>query len=181
MVAAAKLADDREPAPHPPRLGGLRWAELMRRTVGFDVVACPRCGHRPWVPASEKGSSVNDRTPLISAIVFSAIADHEAVLADRLLSYLRTKPLVRIIGETTPDRAVRVPTISFVVNGVESQAIVRRIDDERIGIRYGDLHSRRLVERLDLQRYGGVVRASMVHYNTVEEIDRLILALDDVL
>ena len=112
---------------------------------------------------------------------FSAIADHEAVLAGRLLTYLGTKPRVRVVGETTADKTVRVPTISFVVDGVESPTVVERVDQAHIGIRYGDLHSRRLVEHLGLQRHGGVVRVSMVHYNTVEEIDRLILALDDVL
>ena len=28
------------------RSGALLWAELMRRTFGFDVLACPRCGGR---------------------------------------------------------------------------------------------------------------------------------------
>jgi len=112
---------------------------------------------------------------------FAAIADHEEALADRLLSYLTTKPRVRVIGATTADRAVRVPTISFVADDVDSQTIVRHIDTLQIGIRFGDFHSRRLVEHLDLARHNGVVRVSMVHYNTVAEIDRLIRGLDEVL
>ena len=111
---------------------------------------------------------------------FAAIADHEAALADRLLSFLATKPRVRVIGATVGDQAVRVPTISFVAAGVDSQAIVRHIDTLQIGIRFGDFHSRRLVDHLDLSRHNGVVRVSMVHYNTVAEIDRLIRGLDEV-
>ncbi len=111
---------------------------------------------------------------------FAAIADHEAALADRLLSFLATKPRVRVIGATTGDQAVRVPTISFVAAGVDSQAIVRHIDMLQIGIRFGDFHSRRLVDHLDLSRHNGVVRVSMVHYNTAAEIDRLIRGLDEV-
>ena len=111
---------------------------------------------------------------------FAAIADHEAALADRLLSFLATKPRVRVIGATTGDQAVRVPTISFVAAGVDSQAIVRHIDTLQIGIRFGDFHSRRLVDHLDLSRHNGVVRVSMVHYNTAAEIDRLIRGLDEV-
>lgn len=111
---------------------------------------------------------------------FEAIADHEQALAERLLGYLATKPHVRVIGETTPDRAVRVPTVSFVVDGMDSQAIVQRIDPLHIGIRFGDFHSRRLVEHLGLQPSNGVVRVSMVHYNTIDEIDRLIGGLDSV-
>jgi selenocysteine lyase/cysteine desulfurase len=112
---------------------------------------------------------------------FAAVAEHEQTLADRLLRYLATKPRVRVIGASTAGRMVRVPTISFVVNGVDSQTIVRHIDTLQIGIRFGDFHSRRLVEHLDLSRHNGVVRVSMVHYNTVEEIDRLIRGLDEVM
>lgn len=112
---------------------------------------------------------------------FSAIADHEEALANRLLSYLSSQPRVRVIGATTADKAVRVPTISFVAEGRDSESIVRHIDTLRIGIRFGDFHSRRLVEHLDLSRYNGAVRVSMVHYNTIEEIDRLIQGLDEVI
>lgn len=113
---------------------------------------------------------------------FEAVADHEQALADRLLGYLATRPAVRVIGDTTADKAVRVPTISFVVEGMDSQAIVRHIDALKIGIRFGDFHSRRLVEHLGLiASHNGVVRVSMVHYNTTEEIDRLIDGLEQVM
>ena len=112
---------------------------------------------------------------------FAAIADHEETLADRMLGYLATKRGVRVIGATTADKTVRVPTISFVVDDLDSETIVRHIDTLQIGIRFGDFHSRRLVEHLGLSRHHGAVRVSMVHYNTVEEIDRLIQGLDEVL
>jgi selenocysteine lyase/cysteine desulfurase len=74
-----------------------------------------------------------------------------------------------------------VPTISFVVDSMDSAAIVRHIDRLQIGIRFGDFHSRRLVEELRLPQANGVVRVSMVHYNTLAEIDRLIAGLDAVI
>jgi selenocysteine lyase/cysteine desulfurase len=45
-------------------------------------------------------------------------------------------------------------------------------------MRHGDFHSRRLVEHLGLASGGGVLRVSMVHYNTPTEVDRLIDSLD---
>ena len=57
----------------------------------------------------------------------------------------------------------------------------RQVDAAQVGIRYGDFHSRRLVETLGLDERNGVLRASMVHYNTVEEVDRLIAALERAL
>jgi len=112
---------------------------------------------------------------------WSAIAAHEAVLAARLLSYLHGRPGVRVLGPATADAAIRVPTVSFVADGVPSDAIVRHTDTLGLGIRHGDFHSRRLVEWLGYGGVSGVVRASLVHYNTVDEVDRLIAALDAVI
>ena len=112
---------------------------------------------------------------------FEAIADHEALLAARLLDFLRDRRGVRIIGPVSSDRAARVPTVSFVASGVASRTIVEHTDGLRIGIRHGDFHSRRLVEHLGFGGADGVVRVSMAHYNTIDEVDRLIAGLDDVL
>ncbi|MDE2514421.1 MAG: cysteine desulfurase-like protein [Rhodospirillales bacterium] len=108
---------------------------------------------------------------------FAEIALHEAALAERLLRFLRGRNDIRIIGLPEADPAIRVPTISFKVAGRDSAAIVRAVDGDRIGIRYGDFHSRRLVEALGLAPGNGVVRASMVHYNTIDEVDRLVDSL----
>lgn len=112
------------------------------------------------------------------AVAFDAIAAHEAVLADRVLAWLRARRGVRIIGPASSDPLVRVPTISFVVDGCDSERIVRAIDPLRIGIRFGDFYSRRLIEDLGLAAGKGVVRASCAHYNTVADADRLVAALD---
>jgi selenocysteine lyase/cysteine desulfurase len=68
-----------------------------------------------------------------------------------------------------------------VVEGVRSEAVVRRVDERRIGIRFGDFYARRLIEALGLDQFGGVVRVSFAHYNTLEEVDRLIAALDQAI
>lgn len=114
------------------------------------------------------------------AAAFDAIAAHEAGLAERVLTYLRQRPDVRIIGPATADQAVRVPTISFVVEGCASDAVVSAVDTHRVGIRFGDFYSRRLVTDLGLTASNGVIRASFAHYNTLDEAERLIAALESV-
>jgi selenocysteine lyase/cysteine desulfurase len=108
---------------------------------------------------------------------YDRMTEHEVALGDRFLTWLRTKPNVRVIGPAamTEDR---VPTISFVVDGVKSSAIPPRTDAARIGIRWGDFYARRLIDDLGLGPSDGVVRVSMVHYNTEDEITRLIEVLD---
>ncbi len=113
-------------------------------------------------------------------LAFAAIFQHEQALAERLLGYLRTKSGVRIIGSPGADGS-RVPTISFAAGDKDPEAIVRHIDGLGVGIRFGDFHSRRLVDHLGLSPRKGVVRVSMAHYNTLEEVDRLILGLEQVI
>jgi cysteine desulfurase family protein (TIGR01976 family) len=112
---------------------------------------------------------------------FDAFEVHENALADKLLNYLRGKKNVRIIGLQDTVEGDRVPTVSFVVEGRQSEAIVRHVDRFNIGIRFGDFYAKRLIEGLQLQDRGGVVRVSIAHYNTLGEIDRLVGHLDEAI
>jgi selenocysteine lyase/cysteine desulfurase len=58
---------------------------------------------------------------------------------------------------------------------------VEKVDLNHIGIRYGDFYARRLIDSLGLSSKNGVVRVSMVQYNTLDEIENLIVLLDKIL
>ncbi len=111
---------------------------------------------------------------------YEAIATHEDRLSSRLLSYLSSEPAARIIGSDRPG-SERLPTISFVVEGCRSSEIPVRLDPQGIGIRWGHFYAPRLIDRLGLTHRDGVVRVSMVHYNTLDEVNRLISALAPIL
>ncbi|MBC7880790.1 MAG: cysteine desulfurase-like protein [Anaerolineae bacterium] len=109
---------------------------------------------------------------------FEAIASHEEQLAHRLLTFLVSQPKVRVIGIESADQSQRVPTISFAVQNKHASEVVQAIDPFKIGIRSGDFYARKLIESLGLASHGGIIRVSMVHYNSLEEIDQLIKHLD---
>ncbi|RCJ31552.1 cysteine desulfurase-like protein [Nostoc punctiforme NIES-2108] len=111
---------------------------------------------------------------------FDLISIHEEHISDRLLNYLNSKANVRVIGQAKADRQFRVPTISFVVDGINSSTIPAKVDQHYIGIRYGDFYAKRLIEYLGLASQGGIVRVSMVHYNTLEEVNNLIEAFEQI-
>ena len=115
-----------------------------------------------------------------AALVYETIAQYEETLSARLLDFLNSKSNLRIIGKKESDCSLRVPTISFVIDNVKSSSIPPQVDRHYIGIRYGDFYARRLIEDLGLAPQDGVIRVSMVHYNTVEEIDRLIKILESL-
>lgn len=110
---------------------------------------------------------------------FADATEQETALGERLLNWLRRRNDVRIIGDPSAHE-MRAPTVSFVVDGFDPAAVVHAVEPARVAIRHGDFHSRRLVEALGLAPKG-VVRVSMVHYNTLEEVDRLIEAMDGAL
>ena len=111
---------------------------------------------------------------------FDAFAQHEDMLAEKLLAYLREKANVKIIGLADVKNGNRMPTISFVLKDQPSEKIVRHMDRLKIGIRFGDFYAKHLINALGLTEQGGVVRVSIAHYNTAEEIDQLMIGLDEV-
>ncbi|KAH8088987.1 PLP-dependent transferase [Cristinia sonorae] len=116
---------------------------------------------------------------------FELIAQHEQTLIRPLLTYLKSKESrgVRIVGEESADPS-RVPTVSFVVVGPQkksSKEIVRTFDQAgNIGIRYGHFYAYTLIEGLEpkIDLADAIVRISLVHYNTVEEVEKIIELLD---
>lgn len=152
--------------------------KLQRGNVNYELsYGCAGIADYLKDVGTELGAVGDDRACM--QVAFDAFARHEDALAEQVLNWLRNRRGVRIIGLPSVAAGERVPTISFVVEGLQSEAIVRRVDAHGIGIRFGDFYARRLIEALGLQAYGGVVRISIAHYNTSEEIDRLLVALDE--
>lgn len=114
--------------------------------------------------------------------VYQLIARHEESLATRFVDFLASKPRVRLLGRRSGKAAERAPTFSFTVEGRRSAEIPPLLESAKVAIRNGHFYAKRLIEALGIADAGdGVVRVSMVHYNTVDEVDRLIAALDRVL
>jgi cysteine desulfurase family protein (TIGR01976 family) len=123
---------------------------------------------------------VDDRRTMLEH-VFDVFTEREAMLAEKLLGFLREKPNVRIVGPASSSPEQRVSTVSFVVAGRRSAEIVQATDAANLAVRFGDFYAYRLIDDLGLREHGGVVRVSMLHYNTEDEVDRLIEVLERTL
>ncbi|KAI0864252.1 PLP-dependent transferase [Xylaria cubensis] len=106
-------------------------------------------------------------------------AAHEEVLQTRLLQYLTGRPDVTIYGDVTGSSEARVATVSFRVAGWPSRDVVAAIETNAdIGFRWGGFYSERLVRDLLGLDEDGVVRVSLVHYNTEDEVGKFIHAME---
>jgi cysteine desulfurase family protein (TIGR01976 family) len=125
------------------------------------------------------GGTGTVRDKIVAA--YDAIAAQENALTERLLTYLRGRNDCVIVGQDDNRDGTRIPTIAFRFDGRNAEDVCKIIDREKIAIRFGDFHSRRLVEYMGLSDNAGVLRVSMVHYNTIEQVDRLTAAFDRLL
>ncbi|KAK3363050.1 pyridoxal phosphate-dependent transferase [Lasiosphaeria hispida] len=113
---------------------------------------------------------------------WDGIVAQESALQEMLLAYLNGRDDVTVWGERSADSAVRVSTISFTIEGWGSQDFVETVEKEsRFGFRWGSFYSVRLVEEILGLGKDGIIRVSMVHYNTVDEVKGLVKVMDDVL
>jgi len=99
-------------------------------------------------------------------------------LIAKLIEGLQTIPGVRIYGITDPSRfGERCSTLSLRIGDHPPKAIATFLAERAIFTWDGNYYALNLTERLQLERRGGMLRIGLVHYNTLEEVDRLLHAL----
>ncbi|MEU1397726.1 cysteine desulfurase-like protein [Micromonospora zamorensis] len=117
--------------------------------------------------------AVGDRRARLRAGLAAAQA-HEEALLDQLLSGLAERPAVTVYG--SPAR--RCPTVSFRVAGMSPAATQEALGAAGFCLSVGDYYAYEYFQMMGLRDSGGAVRASIYHYNTADEVDRLLGELD---
>jgi cysteine desulfurase family protein (TIGR01976 family) len=124
------------------------------------------------------------RAAIVSA--FEAIHHYEHGLMERLIEGLQQIPNLKIYGITDPARfAERCPTLAVrVLNQTAEQtplALATKLGEQGFFTWDGNYYALNLTERLDVEKSGGFLRIGLVHYNTIEEVDRLLAALRGIM
>lgn len=114
--------------------------------------------------------------------VYDLFATHEQRLTDRLLEALREMDALRIVGQQSATSGTRAGTVSVVCEPAPTHTLAAALADRGIGVGHGHFYAYRLIQALGVQEpRNGVLRMSLVHYNTADEVDRLVDALRDTL
>jgi selenocysteine lyase/cysteine desulfurase len=122
-------------------------------------------------------ASVKTRREALAA-AFRATVAHETRLIGRLIEGLQTIPGVRIYGITDPRRsAERCSTLSLRIGNHHPTAIASYLGERGIFTWDGNYYALNLSERLGVESMGGMLRIGLVHYNTMDEVERLLTAL----
>jgi selenocysteine lyase/cysteine desulfurase len=108
---------------------------------------------------------------------FAAITAYETELAARLLSGLAELPRFAVWGiPGTARLAERVPTVAIKHAELTARQVAARLAEQGIFVWHGNFYALPLTEALGLEPEG-VVRIGLLHYNTTDEVDRLLAAL----
>jgi cysteine desulfurase family protein (TIGR01976 family) len=125
---------------------------------------------------SSLGEGASQRERLTSAM--NAIEEHEAALAETFRTALRDIPGVQLY--TAPDGVRKTPTIAFRVEGHTPEEICLWMLEHGFFIAAGDFYASTLVGKLGIGDSGGFIRAGLAPYNTEDEVERFVEALEGI-
>jgi cysteine desulfurase family protein (TIGR01976 family) len=159
-------------------------ADLGRNNnhVGTAALGRPSSEARPVATAMHgvTETEVNERRAAIEA-AYQAIHEHERGLLDRIMTGLKKIPNLKIYGITDPARFdQRCTTLAVRIEGHTPLELATQLGDRGFFTWDGNYYALNLTEHLDVEKSGGFLRIGLVHYNTVDEVDRVLAGLQEI-
>ena len=108
------------------------------------------------------------------------ISVHEENIANPILDYLDRREDINLIGKNKIENKNRAPTISFYSNNKSSKEISKILNKSKIATRNDNFYAWRCLEALGVDTKDGIIRISMVHYNSEDDVKNLIKALNKI-
>ena len=157
----------------PPFLTGGSMIETVR--MEGSTYAPPPQRFEAGVPMTAQAIGLAAAVAYIEDLGIERIHAHELALTERLLEGLAARPWVTVVGPT--DLESRGGTVAFVVDGVHAHDVGQVLDGAGVAVRVGHHCAWPLHRRF---KVAATTRASFAAYNTVDEVDALLEALDTV-
>jgi cysteine desulfurase family protein (TIGR01976 family) len=169
-IAAYKLRPAPKHSPGKWMTGTPNFAAIAGAQAAIDYIAS--------IPAQ-----LQTDPPLVTrrqalATAFALITEYENRLLEQLIGGLQKLPQIRLFGITDADRMKeRVPTISFVVDGIDAIQVAEYLASKGIFCWHGDYYAVDVCAALG-QAERGMVRLGILHTCNAQEIERILFELD---
>jgi cysteine desulfurase family protein (TIGR01976 family) len=147
-------------------------ARFERGTSAFELLAGVRAAIDWLAGLTDAHGSRRERL----LATFTALEDVLQQRLIRLVDGLSRIEGVRMLGAPRH----RTSTVSFVLDGYRPDALAVRLAERGIDVWAGDNYAYELMRRFGLGESGGAIRASVVLYNTPEDVDRLVDAVAEL-
>jgi cysteine desulfurase family protein (TIGR01976 family) len=129
--------------------------------------------------ASLGGSVGSRRAQIVRAMELTK--QYEMAISERFLRGATAVSGLKVYGITDIERlAERTPTFAVSLEGYTPAEVAEKLGEQGIFVWDGHYYAVAVMERLGLLDKGGLVRIGFVHYNTFEEVDRVLAALADI-
>ena len=108
------------------------------------------------------------------------ISKHEEKISTPFLDFIRNKNNIKLIGKNNIINKNRAPTFSFTIDNLSSREVSEILVKNGIATRNDNFYAWRCLKALGIDTNDGVVRTSMVHYNSENDVSKLIAALKKI-
>ena len=156
-----------------------RW---MTGTQGHESMAGTLAAieHLEWLGRYISKENISSRREALR-VAFSAIEEYERELCWRMIGGLKKIDGVKIWGITSPEEFEwRAPTVSFTHHSITAEEIGAALAEHGIFTWAGNFYALELSEALGLEPEGAL-RVGLLHYNTMEEVERFLRELSSIL
>jgi selenocysteine lyase/cysteine desulfurase len=124
-------------------------------------------------------ASTNRRVAILAA--HGAIHWHERKMTEQMIASLLAIPGLKLYGISDPQRFEnRCATFVVRIEGQTPLELATKLGERGFFTWDGNYYALNLTEQLDVERLGGFLRIGLVHYNTMEEVERLLGALREI-
>ena len=106
-------------------------------------------------------------------LAYKKISNHEYKLASNLYSQLKSLNDIEVIGQDFSDKN-RTPTVSFIHKRYSANEICKKLAESNICGWDGHFYALKAIQKLNLEKIGGVTRLGVSIYNNIEEINRTV-------
>ncbi|MEA3510899.1 MAG: cysteine desulfurase-like protein [Actinomycetota bacterium] len=177
--------------PHTGCLYGRR--DVLESVEAYKLRAAPNTPPDKWETGTQSFESLAGVTAAVDYIASLGAGDtrreqlrsamahigvYEGSLSERFLSGIANMPGIILYGRDVPDG--RTPTFAISVDGTHPDTAAEILGNQGIFVWSGDYYAVEVMRRLGVADEGGLVRIGFAHYNTAEEVDRVLTALGEI-
>ncbi|MGB6247537.1 MAG: cysteine desulfurase-like protein [Terriglobales bacterium] len=150
-------------------------------TLNHECIAGIKACVDYWEELGRRANpAINTRRAAILA-AHEAIHQHERTMMEKMIVGLVAIPGLKLYGISDPQRFEnRCATFVVRIEGYSPLELATKLGERGFFTWDGNYYALNLTEQLDVERLGGFLRIGLVHYNTLEEVERLLGALREI-
>ncbi len=163
---------------------GILWGQLdqLATLEAYKVRPAPSDPPGKWETGTQSFESLAGVTAAIEhieSVGWGAIQEHETALGERFLAGIEGMDHVRLWGVPEMNEN-RVATFAISVDGLHPDRVATTLRERGLYVWSGHYYAVNVMDRLGLMESGGLVRIGFVHYNTADEVDRVLDVLQEL-